>query len=89
MHRVRVRAWLRKLYEATSNRVWKKARNQYAALLVEQLKAGVLVEPFNALPKDGPGLPPFPSHLRQATEFHSQMPECAGVTRSPYALSVD
>lgn len=64
MHKVRVRAWIKKLYEATSNRIWKKNRNQYAALLLEQIRNGVMMEPFNTLPREEPGLPPFQQHFR-------------------------
>lgn len=41
--------------------MWKKNRNAYAKLLLEQLRCGKLAEPFNALPPDGP-LPTLPKH---------------------------
>jgi hypothetical protein len=65
--RVRVRAWLRKLYETTSNRVWKRNRNAYARLLLDQLRSGILMEPFSTMPGDGAGLPTLPAHLKCAT----------------------
>ena len=45
--------------------VWKRNRNTYARLLLEQLRCGTLAEPFTALPPDGP-LPTLPKHLAYA-----------------------
>lgn len=49
----------------TANVVWKKNRNAYARLLLEQLRRGMLAEPFSAAPPDGP-LPTLPKHLAYA-----------------------
>ena len=38
----------------TNNPVWKKNRNAYAKLLLNQLKQGRLEKPFNAAPPAGP-----------------------------------
>ncbi len=38
----------------TNNPVWKKNRNAYAKLLLNQLKQGCLEKPFNAAPPAGP-----------------------------------
>ncbi|KIY96007.1 hypothetical protein MNEG_11955 [Monoraphidium neglectum] len=51
--RVRVQAWLKKLRQETSNHTWKRSRNQYARLLLEQLRAGVLEPPFHLFPPEG------------------------------------
>lgn len=48
-----------------SNEVWKKNRNSYARLLLEQLKAGRLEEPFSAMPPSSP-LPVLPKSLTYA-----------------------
>eukprot|EP00775_Hariotina_reticulata_P004241 gene4241-4491_t len=60
--KVRIKAWLTKLKETTSNSTWKRNRNQYARLLLEQLRAGCLEVPFNGMPPDG-GLPTLPAYL--------------------------
>lgn len=49
----------------TSNVVWKKNRNAYARLLLEQLRCGRLGEPFSSQPPSGP-LPTLPKHLAYA-----------------------
>lgn len=49
----------------TANVVWKRNRNAYARLLVEQLRCGKLVEPFTGQPPGGP-LPTLPKHLAYA-----------------------
>ncbi|KAL4424446.1 hypothetical protein ABPG77_006384 [Micractinium sp. CCAP 211/92] len=64
-HVVRVRNWVKKLSEETANVVWKKNRNAYARLLLEQLRCGQLCEPFSAQPPGGP-LPTLPKHLAYA-----------------------
>lgn len=38
----------------TTNPVWKRNRNLHARLLLEQLRAGRLAEPFERPPPDGP-----------------------------------
>ena len=38
----------------TANPVWKRNRNLHARLLLEQLRAGRLAEPFLRAPPDGP-----------------------------------
>lgn len=49
----------------TANVLWKRNRNAYARLLVEQLRCGKLVEPFTKQPPGGP-LPTLPKHLAYA-----------------------
>ncbi|KAL0038714.1 hypothetical protein WJX79_004605 [Trebouxia sp. C0005] len=51
---VRLKVWLAKLSEQTNNPVWKKNRNAYSKLLLNQLKQGCLEKPFNAAPPAGP-----------------------------------
>lgn len=46
----------------TSNITWKRNRNLYARLLLEQLRAGVLEVPFHGLPPQG-ALPTLPAFL--------------------------
>jgi hypothetical protein len=46
----------------TSNAVWKRQRNAWARLLLQQLRAGRLEEPFNTAPPDGT-LPALPKHI--------------------------
>lgn len=60
---LRVRRWLDKLSAADKHAVFMKCRNDYAALLLLQLKDGQLEEPFNSEPPGGP-LPNLPQHLR-------------------------
>jgi len=49
----------------TANVVWKKNRNAFARLLLDQLRAGRLAEPFHQMPPDGP-LPTLPKHAAYA-----------------------
>ena len=42
-----------KLKEYVSNKLWKKSRNDYAELLLEQVYAGKLEYPFDKLPPEG------------------------------------
>eukprot|EP00798_Chlamydomonas_sp_ICE-L_P008244 gene8244-1513_t len=61
---IRVKQWIAKLKEPTNNVVWRRNRNNYARLLMEQLKSGgTLLEPFNALPKQG-HLPTLPLYMK-------------------------
>ena len=47
----------------TNNAVWKRNRNLYARLLLEQLRVGgPLSEPFHAMPKEG-GLPTLQAYV--------------------------
>ncbi|KAL3138552.1 hypothetical protein ABBQ32_006328 [Trebouxia sp. C0010 RCD-2024] len=69
---VRLKLWLSKLSEQgasptlqTNNPVWKKNRNAYAKLLLNQLKQGRLEKPFNAAPPSGP-LQTLPASLTYA-----------------------
>ncbi|WIA28396.1 hypothetical protein OEZ86_010942 [Tetradesmus obliquus] len=59
---VRIKAWLTKLKQSTSNITWKRNRNLYARLLLEQLRAGCLEVPFSTLPPEG-ALPTLPAYL--------------------------
>ena len=45
--------WMSKLKEYVSNKLWKKSRNDYAELLLEQVYAGKLEYPFDKLPPEG------------------------------------
>lgn len=56
--RVRIEHWCKKLCEATNNAVWKKTRNLYAMLLLDQVLCGRLQPPFACLPPQG-SLPPI------------------------------
>ncbi|PRW58703.1 centrosomal of 112 kDa-like isoform X1 isoform B [Chlorella sorokiniana] len=93
---VRVRNWLKKLSEETANVVWKRNRNAYARLLVEQLRCGKLVEPFTGQPPGGP-LPTLPKHLAYAFKPPRSSPAAGApaataaatsTTRSPGAAQV-
>jgi hypothetical protein len=61
--KIRVKLWVDKLSEATSNATWKKNRDAYARLLLAQLEESELSEPFIKLPDNGP-LPTLPLYLR-------------------------
>ena len=61
--KIRVKLWVDKLSEATSNATWKKNRDAYARLLLAQLEESELSEPFIKLPENGP-LPTLPLYLR-------------------------
>lgn len=63
--RVRVSAWLRKMREPGANSLpeWKRNRNEYAKLLLMQLRSCALRSPFDSMPPDG-ALPKLPAHLR-------------------------
>lgn len=50
--KIRVEQWCKKLCEATSNSIWKKSRNLYAMLLLDQVLNGKLEKPFNRLPPE-------------------------------------
>jgi hypothetical protein len=65
VHRIRVEKWIEKLVITGNNPTWRKHRNAFARLLLNQVIAKHLSEPFNVLPPDGP-LPTFPLHLKPA-----------------------
>ena len=62
--------------EPCANLLWKKSRNDYAALLMRMISEGDVKEPFNRLPKPGPlqSLPPYMVRTR-LKQFSSL--ECA------------
>ena len=60
--KIRCEAWITKLSEPCANLLWKKNRNDYAALLLKSAKEGTFKEPFNKLPRTGP-LDKLPSYL--------------------------
>lgn len=62
--RIRIEKWIEKLVLTGSNIVWRKHRNAYARLLLDNVINKKLSEPFHALPPDGP-LPSFPFHVQQ------------------------
>ncbi len=62
----------------TNNPVWKRNRNQYARLLLEQLRAGgALLEPFHVMPKEG-ALPTLQTYLtyRHAARMGEEVDYC-------------
>ncbi len=62
--RVRVEKWLEKLISTgTSNVEWVKNRNLYTKLLLDNVLAKQLLEPFHTAPPDGP-LNLMPSYLK-------------------------
>lgn len=63
--RIRVEKWIEKLVLTGNNPTWRKHRNAYTRLLLNQVIAKHLTEPFNIIPPDGP-LPTFPLHLKPA-----------------------
>mmetsp|Transcript_15737 Transcript_15737/g.44037 ORF Transcript_15737/g.44037 Transcript_15737/m.44037 type:complete len:379 (-) Transcript_15737:1-1137(-) len=78
---VRIRQWLEKLSEVTTNnKTWRKNRNKYALLMLEQLRRGRLEEPFDKGPPGGP-LPTLPKYLTYSFMADS------GVARSPSPVS--
>ncbi len=66
----------------TANVVWKKNRNAYARLLLEQLRCGQLCEPFSAQPPGGP-LPTLPKHLAYAFKPARASSSPRAVVREP------
>lgn len=68
----------------TANVVWKRNRNAYARLLLEQLRCGKLEEPFSAQPPGGP-LPTLPKHLGYAFQPPRGGTGGAGTGGSPAA----
>lgn len=69
----------------TANVVWKRNRNAYARLLLEQLRCGKLTEPFSAQPPGGP-LPTLPKHLSYA--FKPPRGTASAAPGSPSAAAV-
>ncbi|GAX78876.1 hypothetical protein CEUSTIGMA_g6315.t1 [Chlamydomonas eustigma] len=64
--KVRIKAWITKLQEPTTNQVWKGNRNAHTNLLLRQLSCtGRLGSPFNSLPNEGP-LPTLQHHHKYA-----------------------
>ena len=51
--RIRIEQWSRKLCQATTNLVWKKNRNRYAILLLDQVLNNKLEAPFISIPPEG------------------------------------
>lgn len=61
-YKIRVEAWTKKLCQVTTNEVWKKNRNLYARILLNQVHKGNLSEPFDKRPPEGP-LPKLNKYL--------------------------
>ena len=61
--RIRVERWVERLVTAGGNKAWIRHRNAYARLLLGQVLAKKLGEPFAEMPPTGGSLPPFPAHL--------------------------
>jgi len=51
--RMRIEQWSRKLCQATTNIEWKKNRNRYAILLLDQVLNNKLESPFTSTPPEG------------------------------------
>lgn len=60
--RIRAEKWIQKLSEPCSNLLWKKSRNDYAALLSKMVAEREFTEPFNKLPGVG-SLQSLPAYL--------------------------
>ena len=60
--RLRVEKWVERLVTSAGNEAWARHRNAYAKLLLGQVLAKKLEEPFLSNPAAG-SLPPFPRHL--------------------------
>ena len=76
----------------TTNPVWKRNRNLHARLLLEQLRAGRLAEPFERPPPDGPlrtlgawATAPYLSRCRCALPEprHRMLAGCGGRMHGP------
>ena len=61
--RIRVEKWVERLVTTGGNKPWIRHRNAYARLLLGQVLAKKLTEPFCEMPATGGSLPPFPNHL--------------------------
>ena len=83
----------------TNNPVWKKNRNAYSKLLLNQLKQGCLEKPFNAAPPAGPlqTLPasltysfslPRTSSAKSTIRFHPAASQITILASLVYVLSV-
>lgn len=52
--KIRIEQWTKKLCQVTSNPIWKKNRNLYAKLLLQNVLSRSLNDPFNKGPPEGP-----------------------------------
>jgi len=60
---IRIRRWVTKFCEPLSSTEWKRNRDAYAELLLNQLLQGDIRQPFDKLPSDGP-LGTLSNHLK-------------------------
>jgi hypothetical protein len=61
-NRLKIERWVERLVSSAGNESWLRHRNAYARLLLSQVLAKKLEEPFNVFPPEG-SLCPFPRHL--------------------------
>lgn len=61
--RLRVEKWIQKLINIGPNVTWRRDRNSYAKVLLNQIIQKQLSEPFHCLPKEGP-LPSCPFNMK-------------------------
>eukprot|EP00762_Andalucia_godoyi_P004321 ANDGO_05510.mRNA.1 hypothetical protein len=85
---IRCQKWMEKLKEPVRNVSWKKTRNDYAKLLLLQVKTKELTEPFDKLPKSEE-LPNLPLFLRvrisdKKSPTHFSMFEASGTASSGF-----
>lgn len=54
-YKIKISILIKKIkpFQVTSNLTWKKNRNIYAKLLLENVMEGILYPPFNKMPPDG------------------------------------
>ncbi|CAD8202853.1 unnamed protein product [Paramecium octaurelia] len=72
--KIRVEAWTKKLCQVTTNEVWKKNRNLYARILLNQVSKGTLSEPFDKRPPEGP-LPKLNRYLVLSDQKENARPQ--------------
>ena len=86
--RLRVEKWVERLVTSGGNASWARHRNAWARLLLVQVLAKKLEEPFLTQPPDG-SLPPFPRHLLHHLK-NSQGPHEGAFWRDLYSrLDID
>ncbi|KAM3147043.1 hypothetical protein pb186bvf_000759 [Paramecium bursaria] len=71
--KIRVEAWTKKLCQVTTNEVWKKNRNLYARILLQQVLKNQLSEPFDKRPSEGP-LPKLNKYLVPSEQKENAKP---------------
>ena len=66
--KIKVDFWIKKLYEFTSNLIWKRNRHKYTKLLSKMLKNNLIKYPFDKFPPKG-HLPNFDKISFQVIKF--------------------